>query len=499
MSASSSPSSSPSRHWIGIVREKFSDLPALDVLESIILEDNEKALSLAIEAGCPLRERYRTIRDEDGRAIPLEFFALKCEAYSCLDILLDEFRSTLMRSRDSHGMSIFFYASSISAPLDAFTCLIDYEKKTHSPHIFQRVDNSGRTILHALLIMRAEHSIVRAVAQAFPSLIIHHDRFHCSPIHCASRSDDTVDILEFFLRLGRNCVNIDHGEIGGQTFLHEASSNGATLCVQTLLSHNATITYKDDEIGDTPLHMAARQGHIEVMRLLIRANRASIGMQNSRGETPSVLATRCATNTEGLEVLISERESILSEQDCQGFSLMHHAVMADAPKSVAFLYDADSRLIHGCDIYGRIPLFFAVAYNKARALASLLSYAEVLLQCRTSEFALLCAAVQNNAFDSLRELQQHGCNVGRRFSNGNTILHVHVSSKLATVQTVKQVVKFNDDLAYIRNNDELLPADIAINEEVREFLKTLMEPPIILNLSDDDENSSETIDPLPWV
>ncbi len=52
------------------------------------------------------------------------------------------------------------------------------------------------------------------------------------------------------------------------TPLHAACSHGSIECARLLLIHGADILAKD-ETQNTPLHMAAQEGHANIMKLLI--------------------------------------------------------------------------------------------------------------------------------------------------------------------------------------------------------------------------------------
>jgi len=54
----------------------------------------------------------------------------------------------------------------------------------------------------------------------------------------------------------------------GSTTLHEASSQGRTICVKLLFEYGANVNARDKR-GETALHKAARWGYLEVVRLLL--------------------------------------------------------------------------------------------------------------------------------------------------------------------------------------------------------------------------------------
>jgi hypothetical protein len=77
-------------------------------------------------------------------------------------------------------------------------------------------------------------------------------------------------------------------DIHGQTPLHLAAANGHKDVAQLLLSGKANVNAKDDD-GWLPLHKAAYEGHKDLVELLV-ANGAWVGAQKNDGYTALTLA-----------------------------------------------------------------------------------------------------------------------------------------------------------------------------------------------------------------
>ena len=74
------------------------------------------------------------------------------------------------------------------------------------------------------------------------------------------------------------------------TALHSACYFRQPTIVQLLLQHGAAVDLSD-ESGYTPLHHAARAGHLDIALLLLDTSRASIDVRMRDGWTP--LAKAC--------------------------------------------------------------------------------------------------------------------------------------------------------------------------------------------------------------
>lgn len=78
----------------------------------------------------------------------------------------------------------------------------------------------------------------------------------------------------------------------GQTALHRAACAGKPQVIAVLMeSDPSTVNWKDfSEDTNTALHLAAEDGHIAVVRLLVELAHADISVQNAQGKTPAQVA-----------------------------------------------------------------------------------------------------------------------------------------------------------------------------------------------------------------
>lgn len=78
----------------------------------------------------------------------------------------------------------------------------------------------------------------------------------------------------------------------GQTALHRAACAGKPQSVAVLMeSDPAAVNWKDfSEDASTALHLAAEDGHLSVVRLLVELGHADVTIQNAQGKTPAQVA-----------------------------------------------------------------------------------------------------------------------------------------------------------------------------------------------------------------
>ncbi len=104
----------------------------------------------------------------------------------------------------------------------------------------------------------------------------------CFDVWELAKLDNTED-LAYVLRWRPGSVNVREGW-SGRTLLHWAARMGHTEVTKILLKAGAELNAKDED-GDTPLHGAALDGHTEVARILVKAG-AKVNAKDKDGLTP---------------------------------------------------------------------------------------------------------------------------------------------------------------------------------------------------------------------
>ena len=117
-----------------------------------------------------------------------------------------------------------------------------------------------------------------------------------------------------------------------------------------------------------PIHFAAREGHLEAVRLLLDAGADPDSEFN--GDNPTTVA-RDRGHEQVARLLQDVRSSHGRARPADADHPIHRAVAAGDVDQVRALLDADPRLVHLCDRAGSMPLHLAVAAS-AREVVGLL-------------------------------------------------------------------------------------------------------------------------------
>ena len=164
-------------------------------------------------------------------------------------------------------------------------------------------------------------------------------------------------------KVTRNCIhlqpimmNVKLGE-RGRTQLHFCAENGFTSSVKRLLSiRNIDVNVKD-KYEWTPLHDAARYGHVEIARLLLQ-NGADVNAKSKYDTTP----LRCSAENGHVDILhlLVENGSDLEAEDDSGWRALHKsALFGHLPfvKELITRYHVD---INSRDNHGKTALSIAI-------------------------------------------------------------------------------------------------------------------------------------------
>ena len=123
----------------------------------------------------------------------------------------------------------------------------------------------------------------------------------------ACKSGDFDKVNEIINGCDDEKIDINVPIVDGETGLHLASMNGHLNIVKCLIEANANIEAKDNN-GYTPLLLACQKGHFAVVKFLIE-EKANIEANTNYGTTPLLLACQYG-HLEILKLLIQNEANV---------------------------------------------------------------------------------------------------------------------------------------------------------------------------------------------
>jgi ankyrin repeat protein len=225
-----------------------------------------------------------------------------------------------------------------------------------------------------------------------------------------------------------------------------------------LLSVGADVNAKDN-VGDTPLHWASMQGHVQVFKGLVERG-ADIEVRNNRGYTPlhwacynshvAVVNELLGHDDSSSPPILGKRKrrgANMEAKDRHGNTPLHLASMEDHLAVVKALLSCGANIL-AADNAGLLPIHIAVSSRSSEV-------SKYLLQQLYATTRLL----------PLHELLEDFTCIGNPYSIDTPPLHAALSWNVLGTDDVVEIVEFlvdrNPALLSSRDQDGSLPLHVA--------------------------------------
>jgi ankyrin repeat protein/L-ascorbate metabolism protein UlaG (beta-lactamase superfamily) len=201
--------------------------------------------------------------------------------------------------------------------------------------------------------------------------------------------------------------------------IHNAAAQGDLARVRAILAEAPDAGQEKDERNDTPLHLAAVNGHVEVVRLLLDSGVPVWIGDNEESSALDVASSR--GHTDVVELLIA-RGANVRRHDLNGMTALHFAAYNGQAEVARILLD------HGADIVyqtrnGSTPLHGAAYDGSVPVIELLLERgADVNVRNGALYSPILSAAAGPAGRDAVELLLEHGADVHDRNNQGETAL-----------------------------------------------------------------------------
>ncbi|GMH35603.1 hypothetical protein BSKO_03471 [Bryopsis sp. KO-2023] len=201
--------------------------------------------------------------------------------------------------------------------------------------------------------------------------------------------------------------------------LFNAAGSGESRKVQELLSKGADVSSIHKELESTPLHYAAREGHLDVVEKLIEAG-SDVDAKDGQGWTPLIDAAQKGQVDVTKELL--EAGSNIDAQDSDGRSSLHFAAANGRLNVAKILVEAGAK-VDLKDEIGTTPLMSAAFLGEVDVAMFLLeSGADVNAELFLGFTSLMGAASISGNPDMVGLLLDNGAEKDRQDNVGATAL-----------------------------------------------------------------------------
>lgn len=190
---------------------------------------------------------------------------------------------------------------------------------------------------------------------------------------------------------------------------HIAAKQGNLEVLKILMEMHSELSMTSDSSNTTALHTASEQGHIEVVNYLLEKNSSMANIARSNLKTALHSCARKG-HLEVVKALSQKVPTIVGRADKKGQTALHMAVKGQNVEVVNALIEADNALINMVDKWDNTALHITTRKGRTEIVWALLSHKEVIKKEAINKYGetALDTAVKFGKSEIAAILQQHG-------------------------------------------------------------------------------------------
>ena len=275
--------------------------------------------------------------------------------------------------------------------------------------------DSGDTPL--TLAARHEHdNVVHALLSDSQCLVDAKGQDGYTALHYSCRYGH-VDIAK---TLVNNKANVNAKTDSGDTPLTLAARHEHDNVVHALLSDSQCLVDAKGQDGYTALHYSCRYGHVDIARTLVN-HKANVNVKTDSGDTPLTLAVR-HEHDNVVHALLSDSQCLMDAKGQDGYTALHYSCKQGHVDRVRTLIKHKSSVNARTDS-GDTPLTLAARHEHDNVVHALLSDSQCLMDAKGQDsYTALHYSCKQGHVDRVRTLIKHKSSVNARTDSGDTPL-----------------------------------------------------------------------------
>ena len=258
------------------------------------------------------------------------------------------------------------------------------------------------------------------------------DRYH-------STEEEVSSILEYLINeVGLSTDVIS--EYGDGLPLHVACRH--SLDRVKMVSVGCDVN-RQDEVGNTPLHMAFQKGSTDMIQYLVEERKCDFNVANNKGELPLHLACKLKCGKEIVQLVSVGCD--VNRQDEAGNTPLHMACQNGSTDIVQYLVEEKKCGFNVANNKGELPLHLACKHRYSKTIVQLVSVGCDVNRQDEAGNTPLHMACQNGSTDMVRYLvEEKKC--GFNVANNKGELPLHLACKHMCGKEIVQLVSVGCDV-----------------------------------------------------
>ena len=308
----------------------------------------------------------------------------------------------------------------------------------HKANVNDRIHSGDTPII--LAARKKQEPIVHALLSDSGCLVDAKGQDGYTALHY-SCTDGHVDIVKILVK---HKANVNTKTDSGDTPLTLAAKYKHDNVVHALLSDSKCLMDAKGQDGYTALHYSCRYDYVDIVRTLVK-HKANVNARTDSGDTPLTLAAR-NDHDNVVHALLSDSQCPVDAKGQDGYSALHYSCKYGHVDIVKTLVKHKANVNTKTDS-GDTPLTLAAINKHDNVVHALSDYnCEVLAKDKDSYNALLHSSCERGYVGIVRNLvTKHKANIGAKTNSGDTPLHLAASYGQLQV-TIDLINEFNCDI-----------------------------------------------------
>ena len=290
----------------------------------------------------------------------------------------------------------------------------------HKANVNARTDSGDTPLM--LAAINKNDNVVHALLSDYQCLVDAKGQDGYTALHYSCRYGH-VDIVR---TLVKHKANVNARTDSGDTPLTLATRYKHDNVVHALLSDSQCLVDAKGQDGYTALHYSCRHGRVDIVRTLVK-HKANVNAKTDSGDTPLTLAAKYKHGNV-VRALLSDSQCLVDAKGQDGYTALHYSCRHGHVDNVRTLVNHKANVNARTDS-GDTPLTLA-AINKHDNVVHAYNYCEVHAKDKDAYTALLHSSCERGYVGIVKTLvTEHKADVNARTDSGDTPLTLAAKNK----------------------------------------------------------------------
>ncbi|ONI13110.1 hypothetical protein PRUPE_4G203100 [Prunus persica] len=345
------------------------------------------------------------------------------------------------------------------------------------PMLLYQLTPRRNTALH-IAVQFGHKNVTAEIYSRCRSLLTQPNLDGDTPLHVAARVG-RFSIVNYLVRETLSMSQVEFGNVsskmletlrvrnrGNNTVLHEALRNGHNKVAEFLLKIDPKLASFENEAGESPLYLAAREGLLDILNQILQSSPSS-AHGGSDGQT-ALHAAVVEKHFDIMEALLRFKQQLIKEADHQGKTPLYYAASLGDHRTVERLLELDISIAYVLDKQGFSPIHVAASKGHTSVIREIVRHCpdsgELVDPYGWNALHIAIFNGQANVVRYILETAELEGTINQPDFDGNTPLH------LATIERKTWILRYLrwDGRVNLRSKNKFGQTAIEIDRSIKE-------------------------------